>query len=597
MLLIGETGVGKSAWINAFANYCSFDTLDQAEEAGGKFPIPSTIQISHEQMDGLINISSECTGLIPFSQVVAVGESITQMPDEYIFQYQNTKIVIIDTPGLLDTKDVGRNTHATDKEHVNDILRLLSAYNEIHAICIVLKANETRLSAAFTYVISEILKHLNRTASNNVIFFLTNAGTRFKSEKTQALLQKFLSENDLTIPLPPSKATVYCFESDPVEYLVKRRNRIPLEEDEKEDTTKHWSRSKDSTAEAIRYVFSLDPLSLDGINAIYDAQCTIGILSKLVLETLQCVADNVKKLESKKAEAEQMQAEIRISPTKFQQVSIRKAMVVDIKRIVRTELGYTNIVCGARKCVDVVGGELVYTKICCRNCNSWYMWVCENMYFWGSCKCCGCRKSEHEWTRTESKVVTDKVHLVQENVGGAAEAGHAIQIVASDSAVEDLNRAIYECKNQVKMYKQETEHMLRTCAKLNTFVTQNPLMASSDVDKMTMNLENRIVNYERAIPGKGLTDLKQIRLQYNQYLGEEKFKHYTPSDVHDLIQELYTLPMNGNDLKEAMEVEETARRKVANVKRKANPVMVHESFCEQFISKVKPSASRPYRKF
>jgi len=129
------------------------------------------------------------------------------------------------------------------------------------------------ISDAFQYVITEILRRLDKRASNNVIFVLTNASsTRFKPEKTQALLQAFLTKNELTIPLPPSKATVYCFESDSVEYLVKCRNRIPIEEDDKEDTTKHWRRSKDSTAEMIRYVCLLSPLALDGIKSIYDAQ-------------------------------------------------------------------------------------------------------------------------------------------------------------------------------------------------------------------------------------------------------------------------------------------------------------------------------------
>ena len=588
MLLLGETGVGKSTWINAFANYCSFETLDEAERAGGKFPISSTFETTDPQTRTLISISSECNGFTPISQAAKVGESVTQTPDEYVFQYQNTKIVIIDTPGLLDTRDVVKDTHDTDKEHVNNILRLLSVYNEIHAICILLKANETRISYAFQYVITEILRHLDKNASNNVIFVFTHAAsTHFKSEKTQPILQKFLTEKNLPIHLPPSKATVYCFESDPVEYLVKRKNEIPLEEDEKEDTAKHWRKSKDSTAEMIRYVCSLDPLPLDGINAIYDAQCTIGILSKLVMETLQCVADNVNKLESKKEEAEQIKAKIRTNPAKFREFSICTFVLVDKKRIVRTELGYVNVVCEAPKCVSFLDGEPVYAQVCCRGCKSPFMCFCGSMNFWQNCKRCGCGKGKHEWTRTESKVVAEKVPLVQEKVGRAAEVGQAAHDVDSDSVLENINRAISECQSRVKAYKHETEHMLRTCAKLNTYVNQNALVAS-DGDEMMRNLENRITTYERPEAGKGLSDLRYFHSQYNQYLGEETANRYTSSDVHDLIQQLYALPMNGNDLKEAMEVEERARRRVTEEKNKANPVMVLASFCGQFISKVKP---------
>jgi len=597
LLLIGGSGVGKSTWINAFANYCSFETLDKAQKAGGKFPISSTFEILHPKTRNLISISSESSEYTPISRDTEIGESVTQSPDEYVFQYQNTKIVIIDTPGLLDTKDVGKDTHVTDKEHVNNILRLLSAYNEIHAICILMKANETRLSDAFQYVITEILRHLDKSAINNVIFVFTYAAsTHFKPDTTQAILQKFLTDNELPILLPPSKATVYCFESDSVQYLVERKNNIRREKYVKEEATKNWGRSKDSTAEMIRYVCSLDPLPLDGIKSIFNAGCIIGILSKLVLDTLQCVADNVKTLESKKKEMEQMKAKIN-SRMKFQEYSTRKIMFVEKRRIVRTELGYTNVVCEAPKCVSFVDGEPVYAQICCKGCENRYMYWCKNMNWLANCKRCGCGKRRHDWARTESKVVTDKVPLVHEKVARAVEVGQAAQDVASDSALENINRAIYECENQVKTCKYEREHMLRTCAKLNTYVNQNALVASSEVDEMMRNLENRIATYKSPKAGEGSSDLNQISLQYEQYLGEEKFNRYMASDVHELIQQLYKLPMNGNDLKEAMEVEERARRRVTEVIRKANPVMNLAGFCGQFISKAKPAASRLNRRF
>ena len=378
---------------------------------------------------------------------------------------------------------------------------------------------------------------------------------------------------------------------------MEHKNNIPPGRYDKEEATKNWTRSKESIAEMIRYVCSLSPLPLDGINAIYDAQCTISILSKLVLETLQCVADNVKKLEGKKEEAEQLKAKLRMSPTKLKEFSFLTVMFVEKKRIVRTELGYVNVVCEAPKCVSYVDGEPVYAQVCCRGCKSRFLYFCRNMSFRGNCKRCGCGKRQHDWARTESKVVTDKVPLVQEKVARAVEVGQAAQRVDSDSALEDVNRAICECESRVTTCKYETERMLRTCAKLNTYVNQNALVASSNVDEMTRNLENRIATYESAKAGRGLSDLRHIRLQYNQYLTEEKCHRYMASDVHDLIQQLYTLPMNGNDLKEAMEVEERARHRVAEVRRKANPVMVLASFCGQFISKIKPAASWLYRRF
>ena len=91
-----------------------------------------------------------------------------------------------------------------------------------------------------------------------------------------------------------------------------------------------------------------------------------------MVETLHCVAKDVKSIESKKKEVEQM-----MSSKNSQQFPID--LLVEKRRIVRTELGYTNVVCGARKCVSYVDGEPDYTQICCTGCKSPFMWLCPKM--------------------------------------------------------------------------------------------------------------------------------------------------------------------------------------------------------------------------
>jgi len=78
MLLLGDTGVGKSMLINALANYLHFNSLEEAVQEGGLFPIPCTFPIKNPQTGRLINISSECNGTTPTSKAAEVGESVTQ---------------------------------------------------------------------------------------------------------------------------------------------------------------------------------------------------------------------------------------------------------------------------------------------------------------------------------------------------------------------------------------------------------------------------------------------------------------------------------------------------------------------------------------
>ncbi len=52
ILLLGETGVGKSTFINAFSNFINFDTLKQAEESN---QIPILIGTKFANLDDEFN--------------------------------------------------------------------------------------------------------------------------------------------------------------------------------------------------------------------------------------------------------------------------------------------------------------------------------------------------------------------------------------------------------------------------------------------------------------------------------------------------------------------------------------------------------------
>ena len=50
VLILGETGVGKSTWINGIANYMQHETLDDSINGEFKVPIPSSFV--HTDEDG-----------------------------------------------------------------------------------------------------------------------------------------------------------------------------------------------------------------------------------------------------------------------------------------------------------------------------------------------------------------------------------------------------------------------------------------------------------------------------------------------------------------------------------------------------------------
>ena len=63
-----------------------------------------------------------------------------------------------------------------------------------------------------------------------------------------------------------------------------------------------------------------------------------------------------------------------------------------------------------------------------------------------------------------------------------------------------------------------------------------------------------------------------MQCQYNQFLAAQK-KTNSQNEVHEIIQQLYSFPMNGNDPKAAMEVDKKARQTVVELSRKSTRVI------------------------
>jgi len=569
--------VGKSIWINAVANYLHFNSLEDAVKGDGefKFPIPCTFTIKDPQTKYLMNISSECNGMTPLLQD-EVGQSVTKHPGEHVFQFGDIQINLIDTPGLKDTK--GTSNNERDREHVKNILRLLSAYDEMHAICILLKADESKLTETFKYTLIEILRHLDTGACNNVIFILTHVGTS-KTENTQSILQKFLNDNKLPISLPPDRPTIYSFENDTMNYITCRKNNIPQDEDDELRNMAmplYWKKSVTSTRKMLDYICYLKPHSLARINAIYNAEHVISVLSELVLETLVCIFKHMNDLERKSTEAKEQQENIAKNPADFAEQDIRNLLYVERPRVDYTPLGHANVVCKSPDCTELVNGEAIYLQTCCRKCTRplWLsLYFCDKMTWLARCKVCHCRLRKHKMETVETKITWEKVYQPTESV--------IAEVIDSDTALKEIEKAISEYEGRMETCRNETTEMLKTCAKLSSFVQQNVLMATSIDDEFLETMRNRIQLYERAHEKSGASYLQKILNEYNQFLAEEKKRKRKTNcyDVHDLIQHLYRLPTNGNNLKTAMETEEEARQMVVDLSKNPNVVIRLGSRC------------------
>ena len=94
----------------------------------------------------------------------------------------------------------------------------LSIYGKIHAVVVLLKPNNPRLSVAFKFCVLELLKHLHKSLQSNIIFAFTNSrGTFYQPGDTLPVLKELLEKNKLKIDLSPSN--YFCFDNEAFRYL------------------------------------------------------------------------------------------------------------------------------------------------------------------------------------------------------------------------------------------------------------------------------------------------------------------------------------------------------------------------------------------
>ncbi|RIB28500.1 kinase-like domain-containing protein [Gigaspora rosea] len=188
ILLLGEVGSGKSTFINAFANYFKFNSLDDAISGEIDVLISSTFTITNEDYETK-TITVVCDE-DEHDMVDNVGESSTQVCGVYVFHAGNSVIRLIDTPGIGDTRGI-----EYDKKNFENILQNISQHKYLNGICILLKPNNSRLNITFKFCIQELLSHLHKSAKDNIVFCFTNTrGTFFRPGDTLPVLKRELWE-------------------------------------------------------------------------------------------------------------------------------------------------------------------------------------------------------------------------------------------------------------------------------------------------------------------------------------------------------------------------------------------------------------------
>jgi len=554
ILFLGETGVGKSTWINGFANYISYSTLSEAESNDSVCLIPTKFTMTNENFEEV-----EVKTGADKNEDQQVGHSSTQFPKSYVFRRGRINVRIIDTPGIGDTRGIDQ-----DRINLQNIMTHLSNLDEINGICVLLKPNNSRLTVMFSFCIKELLTHLHRDACKNIVFCFTNArSTFYKPGDTLPALRQLLATNT-DIDLRLCKETIYCIDNESVRFLAALKQGIKFDEEEKKNYAISWEASVKETNRLIEYISSLPPHKIKNTLSLNDARRLIVALSRPLAEITSTIQNNIAVVEQRRREV--------LESTKHKDDLSNNLYIpaIDLKT---SPLNHPRTVCTSSSCVKhiaIAGVQKIdYVKHCHPHCyltgvptdivNCTALQQCAAMGGKQNCQMCGCSWKVHMHITYECTQV--KTNIVDVNIQK--------QIQDKTVNIETINQHLKSLEDRIRVLEDEKRQVAEVSAKFGCFLKHNAIAPFNDA--MLDYLEH-LIEIERGKVSAGgekstLTGLENMKSMYEEEVKileraindpESTTRVPVTENIRSLYDHLCHLQITGPMLKNAMNAAEAA---------------------------------------
>ncbi|KAI4462508.1 50s ribosome-binding gtpase [Holotrichia oblita] len=282
VLVLGETGVGKSTFINSFLNHTTYSKLEEATKHKLLYFIPPKFTLLNDDFNKTeIKIGSSS------NEIDTPGESSTQYPVSYLFDINNKDVIlrIIDTPGIGDTRGL-----QYDERNTENLLTFIGELDYLNCICILLKPNNSRLNVLFDYCIKHILLRLDKKIRTNIVFLFTNARSSFYTPgDTFTPLKVMLDEikrNQDDDKIPLDSPNVFCVDNESFRYLAAKSSGVQFSQNDMELYSSSWDRSSTTYKRFIDYVASLPDIPMKGIVSVNESRRIVGRLAKPAVELM-----------------------------------------------------------------------------------------------------------------------------------------------------------------------------------------------------------------------------------------------------------------------------------------------------------------------
>ncbi|EXL96425.1 hypothetical protein NOF04DRAFT_9716 [Fusarium oxysporum II5] len=564
ILVLGQTGVGKSTFINSFVNFLTFESFDEAKSALKlEYKVPCSFSVSHwnsSDLDQELESRTIRVGSGDDEHDGTTGDSATQRTSVYRVTYNDTKYRIIDTPGIGDTRGP-----ETDNKNIKDIMNTLKRYKELHGILILLNTNEARLTATINFCFGELLSHLHRSAVANVVFGFTHTLiSNYAPGDALKPLQSYL-KNNTTVDLTVCRANSYSFDAKSFHYLAAYFQGVRGEDER--SSRESWDKSRAETLRLLSYIDNFRPHEIRQTLTMEGAREALCHLMIPMVEISQEIKKNLSLLEEKMAELKDM---------RLTGDELRKKLHLERIKVVPTKLDKPRTVCKNKHCCEFKSdsnGEVVpfYKSICHEDCR--LPGVTEECLGHPELIKCRafkdtkdktCKICKHSWQEhmhffyelTESKVkVKDK------------DVERRLRDNASDMALRQ--EGIERVQQLEKEYRSEQKQLRKATAQFVAYLREHSANAFNDatekyydqlikieIGKIQFGKDNRLNVDANKTKLKGLTDDRDRHLelvktiQENMHAPRDQTEALLTQDgVEQLIRDLYNLKHFGKNLR------------------------------------------------
>ncbi len=165
ILVIGETGAGKTSFIKFLLNYAQ-------NHYGKSFELSEISQMLKVQR---------------FSQTQCAKkwESDTIQCTKYIANFQDFRLGVIDTPGFGDTRPEYKETNTAR------IIAAIKGERYVNCVCLIVNGTQSRLTSVAEEVIREVTSILPRSIMNQVIVVCTKTRDKSSLDFSSDMLKEF----------------------------------------------------------------------------------------------------------------------------------------------------------------------------------------------------------------------------------------------------------------------------------------------------------------------------------------------------------------------------------------------------------------------